>query len=53
VASAEAVLGGARKSLEKASLVQVLRWNLEEMGIYEARLSAHRVFATTDEFKHL
>jgi len=25
VASAEAVLGGARKSLEKASLVQVLR----------------------------
>ena len=36
--SAEAVLGGARKPLEKASSVQVLRWYLEELGIYEAML---------------
>jgi hypothetical protein len=38
VASAEADLGGGRKSLEKASLVQVLGWHLGEIGIYEAML---------------
>jgi hypothetical protein len=32
VAGAEAVLGGGRKSLEKVSLVQVLRWHLDSRG---------------------
>jgi len=59
VASAKAVLGGGRKYLEKANLVEVVRWDLPEMGLYEAMLewvepTINVSFsATTDEFKHL
>jgi hypothetical protein len=64
VASAEAELGGGRKSLEKASLVQVLRWHLGEIGIYEAMLEWSELtinvsfswclrLMNIDEFEHL
>src|SRR6267154_459139 len=45
--------------LEKANLVEVVRWDLQEMGLYEAMLewvepTINVSFsATTDEFKHL